>query len=279
MRELCPSTNFPSAKRSDKMKRTLVLKSVLTPVLVAVLIASTCWAQDPVVNSPPLPSYQAVAPAAAPEQTIVIPAGTRIPLSLTSPIAAKSARPGFAVRAITVFPVTIDTQLVIPVGSYVEGAIDKVTKGGPSGHTLQMRFTRIVYTNGYSVTVDATNTQARASSPDLSSPESAAFSSADRAADPTASPVAAEPNYALAAQQSPTPPPPPKVGPNIGTVAGVSLGLTAAGIVALVLLIHHQGGGNAVLFDTGWQFEMVLKSPVSVNAMSIAAAIAPSGAQ
>jgi hypothetical protein len=50
------------------------------------------------------------------------------------------------------------------------------------------------------------------------------------------------------------------------------VGTTVAAIVALVLLGHHQGGWNGVLFDTGWQFEMVLQSPLTVDAASVAAA-------
>ena len=60
-----------------------------TFALVALLAASTCWAQEPASNP--------AAPAAAQKQTITIPVGTRIPLALASPIRAKSARPGNAV--------------------------------------------------------------------------------------------------------------------------------------------------------------------------------------
>ena len=83
-------------------------------------------------------------PAVSEKQTITIPVGTRIPLALASPITSK-ARPGDAVRAVTGFPVTVGTQLAIPVGTYVEGVIDKVTKGGRSGPSLQMHFTRILF--------------------------------------------------------------------------------------------------------------------------------------
>jgi hypothetical protein len=59
----------------------------------------------------------------------------------------------------------------------------------------------------------------------------------------------------------------------------VAAGVTAAAIVTMILFGRGHGGGNGVLLDTGWQFEMVLQSPVSVNAASIAAAVAPAGAQ
>jgi hypothetical protein len=242
--------------------------------LVALLTASTCWAREPqstLQQSLSLSQDQALAPESTQDQTIVIPAGTRIPLSLASPIAAKSARPGFAVRAVTGFPVTVGTQLAIPVGAYVEGVIDKVTKGGSSGRSLQMHFTRILYPNGYSVPVDGTNAVAKVLSPDSSSPEIATFSNTDA--------NAVEPTYALAAQQSPGQPPMQPPGPHFGAAIGAGIGAMAAGIVVAVLLARHGGGGNGILFDTGWQFEMVLKSPVSINVASIAGAVVPSSAQ
>jgi hypothetical protein len=50
--------------------------------------------------------------------------------------------------------VTVGKQLAIPVGTYVEGVLDKVTKGGRSGPSLKMHFTRLDYVNGYSVDID-----------------------------------------------------------------------------------------------------------------------------
>jgi len=234
--------------------------------LVGLLVASTCWAQEPAANPQPPSQAQAQAPAASQNQTITIPIGTRIPLALASPITTK-ARPGNAVRAVTGFPVTVGTQLAIPVGTYVEGVIDKVTKGGRSGPSLQMHFTRILYANGYSVAVDGANMQAKALSPKSSSPDLTALASESGS------------NYALAAQQSSGLPPLPNPGSHVGAIVGVTVGTAVAGIVATVLLAHHQGGGSVVLFDTGWQFEMVLQSSLSVDAASVAAAAATPSAQ
>ena len=203
--------------------------------LIGLVVASTSWAQEPA------------------KQTITISAGTRIPLVLASPITNKSARPGNAIRAVTGFPVTVGTQLAIPVGTHVEGVIDKVTKGRRPGPSLRIHLTRILFPNGYSVAVDGINTQANAVSPGAGFPGPSA----------------------LAAQQSQGLPPLPNSGTHIGPIVGAA-GAAVAGIVAIVLLSHHPGGG--VFFDTGWQFEMVLQSPLTLDAASVAAAIAvPSG--
>jgi hypothetical protein len=219
-----------------------------------------------------LPPVQEATPAAAQEQTILIPAGTRVPLSLASPITSKSARPGFNVRAVTGFPVTVGTQLVMPVGTYVEGVIDKVTKGGPAGPILQMRFTRIVYANGYTVVVDGASVQAKV----LSAPsgfQEAAFSSNGEDATVDGS------YFSLVGQQPPPPTLPPLPKSHIGLAVGLSTGITAVVLVMGLLFRQAQGGGNSILFDTGWQFEMVLNSPVSVDASSVASAIASPSAR
>jgi len=228
--------------------------------LVGVLAASACWAQEPAAHPQPPSSAQAQAPSASQNQVITIPAGTRIPLALASPVTAK-ARPGDTVRAATMFPITVDTQLAIPVGTYVEGVMNKLTKGGRSGPTMLMHFTRLLYANGYSVAVDGANMQAKALPPVPASPEVAAFAGVSG------------PGFALAPPQLPTLPPMPKVGPSIGTVVGVSVAVTVVGTAALVILSRHHGG-SAVLFDTGWQFEMVLQSPLSVDAANVANAVA-----
>jgi hypothetical protein len=51
------------------------------------------------------------------------------------------------------------------------------------------------------------------------------------------------------------------------------VGVTAALVVAGIVF-HHRGPYHGVVFDSGWQFEMDLQSPLSVDAASIAAAIA-----
>ncbi len=228
--------------------------------LIALLVGSTCWAQASMSNFEQAASRdQALTPSVAQTQTITVPAGTRIPLTLASQITKKS-RPGTAVRAVTAFPVTVGTQLAIPVGTYVEGVIDKVATGR-SGPSVRMRFNHLLFSNGYRVAVSGANTQAKALSPRSTSPETTATSSESG------------PVYGLVAQQqSPTLPPPPS---HTGAIVGVAVGGAAAAVVAIVLLNRHGGGRNLVLFDSGWQFAMVLENPVSLDSARVAAALAP----
>ena len=228
-------------------------------LLAAIFVASACWAQEAAPN-PPSPSA-APAPAASGKQTLTVPAGTRVPLSLTSPIRVKSARPGTAVRAVTGFPVTVGTELAIPTGTYVEGAIDKVTKGGRTGPALQMHFTRIVFASGYSVAIEGANVVAQVGNPREGSSAQTAPSGGTGPVNGTAASSARGLN------------PLPGTGQSVATAAGIAAGATVAAIVTAVLLSHRHGGGaNAVVFDTGWQFEMVLAAPLTVDVASVSAA-------
>jgi len=162
--------------------------------------------------------------------------------------------------------VTVGTQLAIPAGTYVEGVIDKVTHGS-NGPGLQMQFTRLLYANGYSVPFDATTVQAELSTPQSSTLQASAFEGENGS------------SYALAAQQSPGLPtvaPPPS---HIGLAVGLSVGLVVATVVSAVLLSRLHGGGDAILLDAGWQGEMALQSPLTVDAASVAAAVAPPSTQ
>jgi hypothetical protein len=236
--------------------------------VAGLLMAAECWAQEQ-VPSPQKPVEQ-VQEQLPQQQVFLIPAGTKIPLTLTNPIRTKSARLGDSVRAVTTFPLTIGTQVMIPPGTYVEGTLEKVIKRDSTGHPgLQMHFTRIIFTNGYAVALDGAMAQARASGPGTSSP---GISTAERQ-----SAVNTELGSGLGFQQPPGPTAPPLPGPRMGTVVGIAVGTAAAGIVTLVLLGRHRSVDT--LFDAGWQFEMVLESPVSLDADRVAAALAESSAK
>jgi len=267
---------------------------ILALGLAAFFAAANGWAQQPadsqqVNSSQPNPEIAAQSPASAP--TITIPAGTRISLKLVSQITTKS-RPGDAVRAVTSFPVAAGTQTAIPVGTYVEGVIKKLNKRMPN---VEMQFTRLLYANGYTVNMTGENLQAKntdAAAPAVRQPDATYASGfASPSAFPSPSPflddAAPEPAYTPAGytpvpEQFPTPTPaPPTLPPPPHSHIGLAIGLTVGSgvaIIATALLFHHRGG-NGVLFDAGWQFEMDLQEPLSVDAANVAAALALPPAQ
>jgi hypothetical protein len=106
----------------------------------------------PAVNPPPAPPTPAG--ASTPDRNIVtIPAGTKIPLSLKQAISTKNAREGDAVYAETAFPFVIDSRVIIPAGSYIQGTISHVERAGHGKGRAEilMHFTSIIYPSGYTV--------------------------------------------------------------------------------------------------------------------------------
>ncbi len=92
-------------------------------------------------------------PPAAESDTIVIPAGTRSPLSLKQAISTKTAKEGDAVYAETTFPFAMDNHIVVPTGTYVQGRISHVQRGGriKGRAEILIHFTSLVYPSGYTV--------------------------------------------------------------------------------------------------------------------------------
>src|SRR5271166_2465205 len=100
----------------------------------------------------PLPSIPAASGPQDPN-AITIPAGTKILLSLAQAISTKNAREGDAVYATTAFPFVMDNRVVVPAGSYIQGAISHVERAG-HGHgraEILMHFTSIIFPSGYTV--------------------------------------------------------------------------------------------------------------------------------
>ena len=119
------------------------------------LCAALGWAQS---NSQPN-SAPAAAPAASeqPTKTLTVPVGTKIPLSLKQGISTKNARQGDPVYAVTSFPVAIGGRMVIPAGTYVQGVVDRVRRGGhiKGKAEILVHFTSLVFPNGYTVVMPA----------------------------------------------------------------------------------------------------------------------------
>ena len=96
-----------------------------------------------------------VPPAAAATEAaqLTIPSGTKVPLALKQSISTKNAREGDAVYAVTTFPVVINERIVIPAGTYVQGRISSVRRGGhiKGRAEVLMHFSTLIYPSGYTV--------------------------------------------------------------------------------------------------------------------------------
>jgi hypothetical protein len=260
-----------------------IIRSEVRRIVLAVLLAaSMCYAQAvgsiPQVgaqNPPQAGQLPDSSQDGSQNGTIVAPAGTQISATLSSPITGKSKK-GDTVRAMVAFPVTVGTQLVIPAGTYVTGVIEDIVKHRIGAPKVQVKFTNLVYANGYTVALDASDAQAELtqSIADLGAPGATTDPSSG-----VSQAYALTGNGANAFQSGPTPPPmPPSPGPPKGFIIGIVVSAVVT-VALLVFALTHHDRGNAVLFATGWQFDILLQSPLTLNAANVAAAIAAAPAQ
>jgi type IV secretion system protein VirB10 len=84
---------------------------------------------------------------------MVIPAGSKVPLSLKQAISTKNAREGDAVYAETAFPFVLNEHVLIPAGTYIQGKIMHTEPAGRSKKRAEIliHFTSMIYPSGYTV--------------------------------------------------------------------------------------------------------------------------------
>ena len=90
-------------------------------------------------------------PAQTPEhQSYTVAAGTRIPLGLINSVSTKNSVAGDRIYLETVFPIVIDSHIVIPPGSYVQGTVTEVKRPGrvKGRGELYVRFDTLTLPNG-----------------------------------------------------------------------------------------------------------------------------------
>jgi type IV secretion system protein VirB10 len=116
---------------------------------VAIFLLLSTWAFSQAVPA----SSGAGEPRDGKENTLTIPAGSRIPVALKHAISTKSAREGDAVYAATTFPFVLNDKVLVPAGTYVQGRIGHVQKAGrvKGRAEVLIHFTTLIYPSGYTV--------------------------------------------------------------------------------------------------------------------------------
>ncbi len=242
-------------------------------LLVWLLSASSVCVAQEIKPGPLLPQNPPEEQAPANQlssMTITVPEGTHVQVALANPIHTRDARVGDTVRAVTTFPVTVGKDLAIPQGAFLEGAIVRIGKRGSTRFDgLEIQFKQLVFANGYNVALDISVMEAMAIEPGRT-PSGAAW-------DPAASGLMA--NGFQQQQQPPPPPPLPQIGPSKALVIGVGTAAMVGVIATIAILTHRHHHDEARDFDTGFQFEIVLQSPLTLDAARVAAAVGAASAQ
>jgi len=218
--------------------------------------------------SPSAASSQTAEPVgidSAPERpTYTVPAGTKVLLQLNSAINTKSAKPGDGVYLTSIFPVVVDNRVMIPAGVYVQGAIDRVVRGGriKGKAQLDMHFTSMIFPNGSVVEIPGmVNSLPGAKDQNVKPGEEGTIEQAGdkgRNAGETAKiaiPTAAGTGTIAGAVDG---------HPAEGGLAGLGAGLATVGLVSLFTR-------NAdVAIPAGTQVEMLLQLPLKLQESNVA---------
>ncbi len=181
-------------------------------------------------------------------QMVTVPEGTKFAIALGGPLSTRTAQRGDQVRAETTFPVAVGDIVVVPSGTYVEGAIETVRRRGRHAG-FGLRFTRLIFANGYAVALSGSgSTELNAGVVSPGSP-------------------GAPPGMANGFQSFPQPPfpgvnqpSPPKS--HMGLAIGLGVASAAALIVTAVLFGRH---GEELSLSAGAPLELVLAHPLTID--------------
>lgn len=182
---------------------------------------------------------------------IVIPAHTAIPLALKNTINSRTAFVGQAVYCETIYPITVGNRIVIPVGSYVKGAVTQVKRPGRVKGKAEMglRFESLTLPNGTTRWLRATL--------------SAYAGNADHGFRREEGRIEGEGSKGEDAGKIGTT---ATQGAIIGAVAGRSgkgagIGAVSGGVGGLILVLATRG--KEIVLPPGTNFELELSTPLS----------------
>jgi Bacterial conjugation TrbI-like protein len=128
-------------------------------ILTVLFVSGMAWGQSsnaaqPTGAPPASPATTAAASAAQVDpNALVIPAGSKIPLTLAQAISTKNAREGDAVYAQTAFPFVLNDHVLVPAGTYIQGKITHTEHAGrlKKRAEILIHFTTLIYPSGYTI--------------------------------------------------------------------------------------------------------------------------------
>src|ERR1700679_1601176 len=222
----------------------------------------------------------APAPAAqAPSQTFTVPAGTKVLLNLKSGINTKTAQKGDGVYLVSSFPVVGASQVMIPVGVYVQGVVDHVVRPGrvKGRAQIDLHFTTMIFPNGSIVEVPGVlNSLPGSDGPKVKDSEGTVEQAGEKGRDigtiAKGAAIGAEAGVFGGAAS--------------GDVAkGVGYGSLAGAAAGAIYTLFTRG--NDIVIPSGTSVEMVLQRPLVLQQSQLASAdesrgqvqMAPAGQQ
>ena len=235
------------------MEPTFRYESVwrLGMVGLAVALLNVLLSAQTQTAAKPETANQATAPA-----QLTIPAGTKVPLTLRHAISTRGSREGDAVYAETTFPLVLNDRVLIPAGTYVQGRISHIQRGGrvKGRAEVLMHFTTMIYPSGYTVMLPG----ALENAPGVDKTKVSDSEGTVRADSQTAQKVGTVAG-------------PAATGALIGAAAsgakGMAIGGAAGAAVGTAIALLTRG--NDVKMDAGTSVEMVIQRDIQVDASRV----------
>lgn len=200
--------------------------------------------------------------AAATPQTFTVPAGTKLLLSLKSAINTKTAQQGDGVYLVSSFPVVRNARIMIPVGVYVQGVVDRVVRPGrvKGRAQLDLHFTTMIFPNGQVVDVPGVlNSLPGSDGPKVKGNEGTVEQAGNKGRDVG--------NVLKGAA----------IGAEGGVIGGAATGNVAKGVgygslagAAAGTIYTLFTRGNDIVIPTGTSVEMVLQRPLVLQESQLA---------
>jgi hypothetical protein len=201
-------------------------------------------------------------PGPAPSQTFTVPAGTKLLLSLKSGINTKTAQQGDGVYLVSSFPVIGSSRVMIPVGVYVQGVVDRVQRPGrvKGRAQIDLHFTTMIFPNGSVVEVPGVlNSLPGSDGPKVKDSEGTVEQAGNKGRDVG--------NIAKGAA----------IGAGTGVFGGAETGDVAKGVGYGSLAGAAAGAiytlftrGNDIVIPSGTSVEMVLQRPLVLQPSQLA---------
>ena len=123
---------------------------LIFPVFLAGAAAQAALGQSQSASTPVPAPTAAPARADTAGSKLIVPKDTAVPLQLRNAINSRTAYIGQAIYCETIYPITVGNRIVIPVGSYVKGAVTQVVRPGRVKGKAQigLRFDSLTLPNG-----------------------------------------------------------------------------------------------------------------------------------
>ena len=225
------------------------MKRILCIAIAGGLCASAAGAADLDGHPDSVPADSNV--TAIVDGSVVVPAGTTVPLVMINSVSSKHSQPGDPVYLESVYPVVVEGRILIPAGTNVSGSVIRSKRPGrvKGRGRLEVRLEQMILPNGVIRDLSGRPGALDGRSPDSFDRETGAIKSEG---------TKGEDAQDIATTTA--------AGASIGTIAGAVGGRTGAGVaggaiagaalgVAKVLLTR----GPDAMLDRGTHIEMILE--------------------